>query len=56
MSNYLTPRKAAEFLGVSITTVRRWLDTGRITKHTFNGYNIAIEREELEKLAKVKEA
>lgn len=54
MSKYLTVRKAAEFLGVSTSTLRHWIDKGLITKHTLNGYNIAIDREELERLAEVK--
>ncbi len=53
---YFTVRKAAEFVGVTPYTIRNWLDKGLLTKRTFNGYNIAIEREELERLLKVKEA
>ncbi len=55
MSKYLSVKKASEWAGVSTSTLRRWIDKGLITKHTFNGYNIAVDRGELEKLAKVKE-
>ncbi len=55
-NSYFTVRHAAEFAGVAPCTIRKWLDNGLLTKRTFNGYNVAIEREELEGLVEVKKA
>ena len=55
MSKYLTVKKASEWAGVSPCTVRHWIQRGLLSKRTFNGYNVAIDREELEQLAKKKE-
>lgn len=55
MSKYLTVKKASEWAGVSTSTIRHWVQRGLLSKRTFNGYNVAIDREELEQLAKEKE-
>ena len=53
---YLTVSETSEITGFSNQTIYKWLARGLITKRTFNGYNVAIDREELEGLIKVKEA
>lgn len=56
MGKFISVAKASEILGVTKWTIRKWVNNGILTRHTFNGYNIAIDREELEQLARVKEA
>lgn len=51
---YFSVKEASQLLGVAPVTIRKWLDKGFLTKKTFNGYNVVIEKEELENLVKVK--
>lgn len=51
--NYITIGKAAEILGVSRMTLRRWDKKGKLkaSRHPFNNYRI-YKRELIEKIAK----
>lgn len=51
--NYITIGKAAEILGVSRMTLRRWDKKGKIkaSRHPFNNYRI-YKRERIEKMSK----
>ena len=42
LSDYLTVREAAEYLGVSRATLRRWDAKGKLTayRHPMNGYRL----------------
>lgn len=51
--NYVTIKEAAEILGVSPMTLRRWDKNGKLKafRHPLNKYRI-YKRKEIEKLAK----
>jgi excisionase family DNA binding protein len=51
LSAYLTVGKAAEFLGVSASTLRNWDRQGKLTphRHPVNGYRLYLKGE-LERL------
>lgn len=51
--NYITIKEAAEILGVSPMTLRRWDKKGKLkaSRHPFNGYRI-YNRKEIEKIYK----
>lgn len=51
LSEYLTIKEAAQFLGVSMITLRRWDSTGkfRARRHPVNGFRL-YKKDELEKL------
>lgn len=42
IDDYLTVRKAAEYLGVSVSTLRNWDKQGKLTasRHPLNGYRL----------------
>lgn len=42
LSEYLTVRKAAQMLGVSVSTLRNWDRTGKLkpVRHPVNGYRL----------------
>lgn len=52
MSKFVSVAKASEILGVTKWTIRKWVKDGILTRHTFNGYNLAIDSEEIEKLTR----
>lgn len=58
-SQYLSIPESAVYLGISKHTLYRWLNEGRfkdkLHKYSFNGYNIALNRDELDTLASKKE-
>ncbi|MGO9350929.1 MAG: excisionase family DNA-binding protein [Mycobacterium sp.] len=45
------PRQAAEFFGVDVRTVRRWISDGRLTAHRVGPRLIRIDRESILRLA-----
>ena len=51
LDEYLTVSQAAEFLGVSPSTLRNWDKAGKVKagRHPVNGYRL-YRREELQKL------
>lgn len=51
--DYITIKEAAEILGISPMTLRRWDKKGKIkaSRHPFNNYRI-YKRERIEKMAK----
>lgn len=51
LDEYLTIGQAADFLGVSPSTLRNWDRTGKVkaARHPVNGYRL-YRREELQKL------
>ncbi len=51
LSKYLTVQHAAEFLGVSTSTLRNWDRTGKLkaTRHPFNMYRLYLQSD-LEKI------
>jgi len=51
--NYVTIKEAAEILGVSPMTLRRWDKKGKLkaVRHCFNNYRI-YNRKEIEKIYK----
>ncbi len=51
LDEYLTVSQAAEFLGVSPSTLRNWDKAGKVkaSRHPVNGYRL-YRREELQKL------
>ena len=51
LNEYLTPRAAAEKLGVHELTIRRWVREGKIKahKHPVNGRNI-LDPDEIEEM------
>jgi DNA repair protein RadD len=51
LKDLMTVKQAAEYLGVSNDTVRRWCDTSRLdhTRHPVNGYRL-FNRKTLDKL------
>ena len=51
--DYITIKEAAEILGVSRMTLRRWDKKGKLkaSRHPFNNYRI-YKRELIEKIAK----
>ena len=53
LSEYLTIKKAAQLLGVSMITLRRWDSTGkfRARRHPVNGFRL-YKKDDLEKLLK----
>lgn len=52
---YFSVKEAGYWVGVAPSTIRRWLEKGLLKKKTFNGYNVVIEKEELENLIRIKE-
>lgn len=58
-SQYLSIPESAVYLGISKHTLYRWLSEGKLGdklhKYSFNGYNIALDRDELDALASQKE-
>lgn len=57
-SQYLTPREASVYLGVSVPTIYHWLKTNtfgdRLHKNSYNGFNILLNRDELDTLVSQK--
>jgi site-specific DNA-methyltransferase (adenine-specific) len=53
ISNYCTIKEAAEFLGVSEMTLRRWDTAGKLKsyRHPMNNYRL-YKKKELEKVLK----
>jgi len=51
IDDYMTVKEAAEFLGVSSSTLRNWDRAGKLTprRHPVNGYRL-YERSQLERL------
>jgi excisionase family DNA binding protein len=51
LSDYLTVRKAAQMLGVSVSTLRNWDRSGKLkpVRHPVNGYRL-YRTEDLERL------
>lgn len=49
---YLTAKEASEFLGVSISTLKRWRKENRSPPFFKNGATIRYPHDELEKWAK----
>lgn len=47
ISGYLTVTEAAEFLGVSSSTLRNWDRSGKLEakRHPFNGYRLYLRAE-----------
>ena len=48
---FLSTRTAAKIADVSLGTIRRWVDTGKLTEHRA-GSRIRVSRNELERLLK----
>jgi excisionase family DNA binding protein len=53
LNNYMTVKEAANFLGVSSMTLRRWDNEKKLkaTRHPINNYRL-YERKQLEKILK----
>lgn len=49
-TSYLTRVDAAEYAGVHVNTISRWIKEGRLTLHTVRGRLIRVDRAELEQL------
>jgi excisionase family DNA binding protein len=45
---YISTEEAADFLGVSKKTVRRWIDTGRLTGYRVGPRYIRVDLNEVE--------
>ena len=56
LSDYVKTAKAAEILGVSQTTLRKWAENGKIQMHRnpVNGYRL-FKRSDLEKFLRTVE-
>ncbi|HIK12924.1 MAG TPA: IS607 family transposase [Oscillatoriaceae cyanobacterium M33_DOE_052] len=50
---YVTPQKAASLLGVSVSSLRRWSDSGQLTTFRTPGGQRRYNLEEIEKAAKL---
>ncbi len=49
-SELLTPAEAAEVLGITQRSLRKWIAAGTLTAYRLNGKLIRIKREDLDKL------
>jgi excisionase family DNA binding protein len=46
-----TQKQAAEFIGVDVKTIRRWISQGRLTAYRVGPRLIRVDRESILKLA-----
>ncbi|MDR3658754.1 MAG: excisionase family DNA-binding protein [Mycobacterium sp.] len=45
---YISPRQAAEFYGVSLRTIQRWLAEGKIQGYRLGGKLVRLEADEVQ--------
>ena len=50
MQNYLSPKSAAEYLGVSLPTIYRWTSERKITHYKPTNGRVYFKREDLDAL------
>jgi excisionase family DNA binding protein len=52
----LSPKQAAELLGLNKHTILRWIKTGRLPAQKLSAQTFRIRREDLDKLSEGKES